>query len=102
MAFIHGMAFPRSGGSVGRVGLCASLALVVFSGCSGSAPPTAAVAGVVTRGGAPLAGATVVFSTVEPVAGFGRVIATGKTGDDGRFTLVTRIDSRRSAPGASP
>jgi len=100
MVFFRGMAFPHSCGPVGRGGLYAALALLVFAGgCGGKAPPIAAVTGVVTRGGAPLAGATVVFSTVEPVADFGRVIATGRTGDDGRFTLVTRIDSRRSAAG---
>jgi hypothetical protein len=95
------MAPQPSRSPVRRGGLYAALALVIFNaGCGGNAPPTAAVAGIVTSGGAPLAGATVVFSTVEPVAGFGRVIATGKTGDDGRFTLVTRIDSRRTARGA--
>jgi len=81
------------------VAMCC-VAIVV--GCAGgNVPVTAPVTGVVTRAGQPLAGATVVFSTVEPVAGFGRLVATGRTGDDGRFTLVTRIDSRRSAPGAA-
>lgn len=86
-------------------GLLAGLVFAVLSagmfvaGCGGKTPAVAPVTGVVTRAGQPLAGATVVFSTVEPVAGFGRLVATGKTGDDGRFTLVTRIDARRSAPG---
>lgn len=93
---------PRSRGLAARGVLCVAAAVVVCGGgCLGKVPPTAAVTGVVTRGGTPLAGATVVFSSVEPVAGFGTVIATGRTGDDGRFTLVTRIDARRSAPGAA-
>jgi len=95
--------FPDSllAGLVFAVPFAGMFAVIFVAGCGGKTPAVAPVTGVVTRGGSPLAGATVVFSTVEPVAGFGRLVATGRTGDDGRFTLVTRIDSRRSASGGA-
>lgn len=80
--------------------LQACVALLV-GGCGGSLPAVAPVKGLVTIDGQPLAGATVIFRTSEPVAGFGPLVATGKTGDDGRFTLTTRVDARRSLPGAA-
>ena len=91
--------FPGSRTAPVIVLLQACIALVA-AGCGGSLPAVAPVKGVVTIGGQPLADATVIFHTSEPVAGFGPLVATGKTGDDGRFTLTTRVDARRSLPGA--
>lgn len=76
------------------------LLALALAGCGGSLPAVAPVKGVVTIGGQPLAGATVIFRTTEPVSGFGPLVATGMTGADGRFTLATRVDARRSLPGA--
>ena len=69
--------FPDSllAGLVFAVPFAGMFAVIFVAGCGGKTPAVAPVTGVVTRGGVPLAGATVVFSTVEPVAGFGRLVA---------------------------
>ena len=58
-------------------------------GCSGDGTagrkPTHAVQGTVTLAGAPVAGATVMFTP----AGSDQRVATGKTDDDGKYTLTT-------------
>jgi hypothetical protein len=77
------------------------LSACLLAGCGGGGPAVAPVAGVVTFNGQPLAGATVVFRTAEAVEGFGPLVATGITGVDGRFTLLTRVDAKRSLPGAA-
>lgn len=74
----------------------ASLALVVsLVGCSGSkGPATAKVSGVVKHNGAPVDGATIVFS---PVAG-GRP-ATAVSDSQGHYDLSTYGDKDGAVPG---
>ncbi|MFM8890116.1 MAG: hypothetical protein ACKOTB_00580 [Planctomycetia bacterium] len=89
-------------GIVGRLRIAlAAFGIVVLTGCGGPLPKTAPVTGMVMLGGEPLAGATVIFSTVGPVEQFGRLIATGQTGPDGRFSVVTRVGAEQSATGAA-
>lgn len=94
---------PRDGGraTARPAGVTIALCALLLAGCGGNLPAVAPVKGVVTVDGQPLAGAIVIFRTSEPVAGFGPLVATGKTGDDGRFTLTTRVDAKRSVPGAA-
>jgi hypothetical protein len=73
------------------------LVLVSAFGCGHDGPKTVPVSGVVTLNGKPLAGATVTFS---PIAKPGEVNAgdgsSGKTNDNGEYTLTTS----RGVPGA--
>jgi len=69
------------------------MAAVVIAGCGGSDGPTVVpVAGTVTRGGQPLAGADVMFVPEHGAP------SSGKTDASGQFTLVFN-DGR---PGAVP
>lgn len=66
-----------------------TLGLVVMAGCEPAAPkregpPTYPVSGVVTQGGAPVAGATVRFELAD-----GSNASTGRTDDQGKYTLST-------------
>ncbi len=66
-----------------------SLGLVVMSGCGTNAPkregpPTYPVSGTVTQGGTSVTGATVRFEPADGSKG-----ATGRTDDQGEYTLST-------------
>lgn len=75
-----------------------AVAAVVSIGCSkeGSIPGTVPVSGIVKHNGAPLEGATVVFSPMDQ--GSGRA-ASGKTDATGKFTLSTLKPGDGALPG---
>jgi hypothetical protein len=69
--------------------LVVALALGCAAGCGGggksaSGPKTYPVSGVVTQGGKPVEGATLLFVSTD-----GKKSATGKTDSSGRYTLTT-------------
>jgi hypothetical protein len=68
--------------------------LLFVVGCSGGGPSLAPVSGKVTFDGKPLANATVGFYPEGPHAG---VNSSGKTNDNGEYTLMTVVDRK---PGA--
>lgn len=72
----------KYGSSIATAALLAACLLPL--GCGPRRPATFPVRGVVTVGGKPIAGATVLFQPVE-----GGVPGRGVTTDDGGFTLTT-------------
>lgn len=64
----------------------AMVVCLMIAGCSGSGRDIARVEGTVTIDGSPLAGASVVFKPVS-----GERLGTGRTDEEGRFTMGTYL-----------
>jgi len=76
--------------------LFAALPVVVATGCGKGGPVVEKVEGVVTRDGAPLEGATVLFSPAG-----GGLPAAGRTESGGAFRLATTMPGQPVAAGAA-
>jgi hypothetical protein len=71
------------------------LALVSIVGCGGgSGPALYTVTGTVTKGGQPVAGATVTFNPVD-----GGPSSAGRTNDEGKFALVSQMGKAGAVAG---
>lgn len=87
-----------------RCSCLVGIALSVASGCSkGPSINTVPVTGKVTLDNQPLAGATVTFiSAAPPGANAPPMPATGITGADGSYTLITMASGGQMADGVPP
>jgi hypothetical protein len=76
--------------------LILAFAAVALGGCGGDGPQLHPVSGKVTLNGAPVAGATVVFTPQGDPNG---PMPSGVTGDDGRFELTTHPHGKGAPAG---
>lgn len=66
-------------------GCLLTMVAVLSAGCGSSGPALYPVTGTLTKGGQPVAGATVTFNPVEPGPS-----SAGRTNDEGKFVLLSQ------------